>query len=166
VPALWRAIADGSGTEVDLELEITESVIMDGIENNAAVLNAIRDMGVRVSIDDFGTGFSSLSYLARLPVDTIKIDRSFVVEMNANTQGLQIVSAIIQLAHRLGLQVVAEGVETEDQSRMLRLLRCHQMQGYWVSKPLPAAEFEDRFLRMRSSRCGPSTGGVVRGIPT
>ena len=103
-------------------------------------------MGVSIAIDDFGTGFSSLSYLAKLPVDTLKIDRSFVIDMTAGPQGLALVSTIITLAHSLKLKVVAEGVETEEQSRLLRLLSCDEMQGYLFSKPVPGNIFESRFL--------------------
>jgi EAL domain-containing protein (putative c-di-GMP-specific phosphodiesterase class I) len=109
---------------------------------------------VAIAIDDFGTGFSSLSHLARLPVDTLKIDRSFVIDMTSGPQGLALVSTIISLAHALKLKVVAEGVETEEQSRLLRLLRCDQMQGFLFSKPVPVEIFETRFL-------APPAAGVV-----
>ncbi len=102
--------------------------------------------GVRIAIDDFGTGFSSLSYLSRLPVDTLKIDPTFVHEMTAGPQGLALVSTIVNLAHSLRLTVVAEGVETEEQARLLRSLQCDEVQGYLFSKPLPAALFEARYL--------------------
>jgi diguanylate cyclase (GGDEF)-like protein/PAS domain S-box-containing protein len=129
-----------------LELEITESVIMEDIEHNIATLGAIRAMGLSVAIDDFGTGFSSLAYLAKLPVDALKIDRSFVIDMTAGPQGLALVSTIVSLAHSLKLKVVAEGVETDEQSRLLHLLNCDETQGFLFSKAVPAAEFEARFL--------------------
>jgi diguanylate cyclase (GGDEF)-like protein len=129
-----------------LELEITESLIMEDVKHNIASLQAIRAMDITIAIDDFGTGFSSLSYLARLPVDTLKIDRSFVIEMTADPEGLALVSTIINLAHSLKLKVVAEGVETEEQSRLLRLLSCDEMQGFLFSKPVPAEIFETKFL--------------------
>jgi diguanylate cyclase (GGDEF)-like protein/PAS domain S-box-containing protein len=129
-----------------LELEITESLIMEDVKRSIDSLTAIRAMGVRIAIDDFGTGFSSLSHLARLPVDTLKIDRSFVVDMTVGPDGLALVSTIINLAHSLKLNVVAEGVETEEQSRLLRLLNCDEMQGYLFSKPVPADVFERCFL--------------------
>src|SRR6185369_122477 len=109
-----------------LELEITESLIMADVAHSIASLHAIRALGVTIAIDDFGTGFSSLSYLAKLPVDTLKIDRSFVIEMTAGPQGLALISTIINLSQSLKLKVVAEGVETEEQSRLLRLLRCDE----------------------------------------
>jgi EAL domain-containing protein (putative c-di-GMP-specific phosphodiesterase class I) len=103
-------------------------------------------MGVEIAIDDFGTGFSSLSYLARLPIDTLKIDRSFIVDMVSGSQGVALVSAIINVGQALKLNVVAEGVETEEQSRLLRLLKCNQAQGFLYSKALPAEQFAARFL--------------------
>jgi PAS domain S-box-containing protein/diguanylate cyclase (GGDEF)-like protein len=129
-----------------LELEITESLIMEDVKHSIASLQAIRAMGVSIAIDDFGTGFSSLSYLAKLPVDTLKIDRSFVVAMTGGPEGLALVSTIINLAHALKLKVVAEGVETEEQLRLLRLLSCDEMQGSLFSKPVPVEIFETRFL--------------------
>ena len=129
-----------------LELEITESLIMEDVKHSIATLEAIRAMGVTIAIDDFGTGFSSLSYLSRLPVDTLKIDRSFVIGMTTGPQGLALVSTIINLAHALKLKVVAGGVETEEQSRLLQLLNCDEMQGYLFSKPLPVEIFQARYL--------------------
>jgi len=119
---------------------------MEDIKHSIASLQAIRAMGVSIAIDDFGTGFSSLSYLARLPVDTLEIDRSFVTDMTASPEGLALVSTINGLAHSLELTVVAEGVETEEQSRLLRVLACDEMQGYLFSRPVPAEAFEARFL--------------------
>jgi EAL domain-containing protein (putative c-di-GMP-specific phosphodiesterase class I) len=103
-------------------------------------------MGISVAIDDFGTGFSSLSYLSKFPVDSLKIDRSFVIEMTDSQQGLALVSTIINLAHALKLKVVAEGVETEEQVRLLRGLDCDEMQGYLFSRPVPGEIFEAEFL--------------------
>jgi diguanylate cyclase (GGDEF)-like protein/PAS domain S-box-containing protein len=128
-----------------LELEITESVVMEDINHSIVTLHAIRVSGVAIAIDDFGTGFSSLSYLSKLPVDTLKIDRSFIIEMAA-PEGLALVSTIIIVAHALKLKVVAEGVETEEQLRLLRSLNCDEMQGYLFSKPVPVDIFETRFL--------------------
>ena len=146
IAEVQQAISIDAHAADGLELEITESVIMEDIKNSIASLQAIRAMGITVAIDDFGTGFSSLSYLAKLPVDTLKIDRSFVTDMTSGPDGMALVSMIINLAHSLKLTVVAEGVETEEQSRLLRLLHCDQMQGYLFSKPVPAADFEARFL--------------------
>lgn len=129
-----------------LELEITESLIMADVKRSIDTLHAIRAMNVTVAIDDFGTGFSSLSYLSKLPVDTLKIDRSFVIDMTAGPNGLALMSTMINLAHSLKLKVVAEGVETEEQSRLLRLLNCDEMQGYLFCKPVPGEIFETKYL--------------------
>jgi diguanylate cyclase (GGDEF)-like protein len=128
-----------------LELEITESLIMQDIKNSTISLDAIRALGITIAIDDFGTGFSSLNYLSKLPVDTLKIDRSFVIEMEA-PEGLALVNTIIVMAHALKLKVVAEGVETDQQMRQLLSLHCDEMQGFLFSKPVPADIFEARFL--------------------
>jgi len=141
-----QAIGVDAIAAAGLELEITESLIMEDVAHSIASLKAIRAMGVSIAIDDFGTGFSSLSYLAKLPVDTLKIDRSFVNDMTAGPEGLAVVSTIINLAHSLKLKVVAEGVETDEQLRLLRLLSCNEMQGYLFSKPVPSEIFETRFL--------------------
>ena len=146
IAEIKQAIGVGAHAAAGLELEITESLIMEDVRHNIASLRAIRAMGISIAIDDFGTGFSSLSYLAKLPVDTLKIDRSFVIDMSTGPDGLALVSTIINLAHSLKLKVVAEGVETEEQSRLLRLLNCDEMQGYLFSKPLPGEIFETRFL--------------------
>ena len=147
IAELKQAVSINDYAAAGLELEITEGVIMEDIGHSIASLRAIRSMGVSVAIDDFGTGFSSLSYLSKLPADTLKIDRSFVNDMTAGTAGRALVSTIIGLAHALELKVVAEGVETEEQANILRLLNCDEMQGYLCSKPLPCGLFETRYLR-------------------
>ena len=129
-----------------LELEITESLIMENVTHSIASLLAIRAFGVSIAIDDFGTGFSSLSYLTKLPVDTLKIDGSFVRDMMTGPDGLTLVSVIINLAHALKLNVVAEGVETQEQLRQLRLLHCDEVQGFVISKPMPVDLFEQQYL--------------------
>ena len=141
-----HAIGVSDHAACGLELEITESVIMEDVKRSIATLQAIRALNVCIAIDDFGTGFSSLSYLAKLPVDTLKIDQSFIEGMTNNRKGLALVGTVIQLAHSLKLNVVAEGVETEEQQRLLRLLDCDEMQGFLISKPLPVDLFEARFL--------------------
>jgi diguanylate cyclase len=138
VKILERAIMEGVAP-AGIDLEITESLIMEDIEGSIDKLDNVRKLGVAIAIDDFGTGYSSLSYLARLPVETLKIDRSFVHDMLQNPNAATLVQTIISMAHSLRLKVVAEGVETEEQARMLRRLRCDQMQGYLFSKPLPSA---------------------------
>jgi diguanylate cyclase (GGDEF)-like protein len=128
-----------SAPEARLDLEITESVIMEDVERNIAVLAGLRDAGLEIAIDDFGTGYCSLAYIARLPISVIKIDRTFITGMNDSPEGLAIVSSIIALAHSLKLKVVAEGVETEAQAQLLRLLACDQAQGYLFCRPVPAS---------------------------
>ncbi len=140
VDILRDAIRDSTAGSHGLDLEITESLIMEDIDENIGKLRVIRDMGIHIAIDDFGTGYSSLGYLPRLPVQSLKIDRSFVVRMLNDPNTMTLVRTIISLAQSLRLKVVAEGVESEEQARMLRLLRCDEMQGYLFSKPLPFDE--------------------------
>jgi diguanylate cyclase (GGDEF)-like protein/PAS domain S-box-containing protein len=125
-----------------LKLEITESVFSDNIEAAVKLLTQLRNLGVQLSIDDFGTGYSSLSYLQRFPIDTLKIDRSFVTQMMENEENLAIVRTIVALAQNLGMDVVAEGVETEDQLRLLRKLECENGQGFLFSTPLGGSQLE------------------------
>lgn len=126
-----------------LELEITESVIMTNADANVGTLARLKSLGVKISIDDFGTGYSSLSYLNWLPVDTLKIDRSFIRDVPANRDATAIVASIVALAHNLHLQVVAEGVESEAQFDYLLSVRCDGFQGYYFARPAPAHEFVD-----------------------
>ncbi|HMJ26521.1 MAG TPA: EAL domain-containing protein, partial [Pyrinomonadaceae bacterium] len=125
-----------------LELELTETSIMENPESAAKLLERIRDLGVTVAIDDFGTGYSSLSYLKRLPIDTVKLDRSFVMGATSDPDDAALVMAIVTLAHNLRLKVIAEGVESEDQVAFLRLLRCDEAQGFLFGKPMPPEAFE------------------------
>jgi EAL domain-containing protein (putative c-di-GMP-specific phosphodiesterase class I)/CHASE2 domain-containing sensor protein len=141
VDELKRAIEKGDRGG-DLELEVTESLIMEDVEGTTEKLKMVREMGVSVTVDDFGTGFSSLSYLVTLPIDCLKIDRAFIDNMINSAENLAIVSAVISLAHSLNLKVVAEGVETEEQANLLRLLECDEMQGYFFSRPVPLQQIE------------------------
>ncbi len=139
-----RTIFGGESAGVDIE--VTESIVMHDIERTITILDGLRQLGCRVAIDDFGAGYSSLNYLARLPADVLKIDRSFVTDIDNNAETLSLVTNVIGLAHSLNLQVVAEGVETESQEKLLRLLRCDVLQGNRLGRALPIDEFESLYL--------------------
>ncbi len=137
-----RAVLEDTGLDPSLlNLEITESSIMSNVEEAVEVLSAVRGLGVEVSIDDFGTGYSSLSMLRQLPIDVLKIDRTFIRDASDHPDDAALVMTIVNLAHNLRLKVVAEGVETEQQLSLLRLLRCDEYQGFLYSRPLPKEEF-------------------------
>jgi EAL domain-containing protein (putative c-di-GMP-specific phosphodiesterase class I) len=129
-----------------LEIEITESTAMHHAEAAAETLENLKALGVRIAIDDFGTGYSSLSYLKRFPIDSLKLDRSFVTGLPANHDDAPIAQAVITMAHALHLKVVAEGVETDAQRQFLAANGCDEMQGYYFSRPVPVEEFT-RLLR-------------------
>jgi EAL domain-containing protein (putative c-di-GMP-specific phosphodiesterase class I) len=150
ITVLEQALGPEGESRAVLDIEITEGVLMEKTDEVIHTLESIRHMGVHVAIDDFGTGFSSLRYLARLPIDTLKIDRSFVTAMTDDPDDMAIVSSIITLAHGLNLNVVAEGVETEEERKLLRLLRCDQMQGYLVSRPV-AKDAMENLLRSEAA---------------
>lgn len=132
-----------------LVIELTESIIMQNAEENASKLQKLKEMGVKIAIDDFGTGYSSLSYLKRFPIDTLKIDSSFVWEISSERNNGAIATAVISLANILNLKVVAEGVETTEQAEFLQTQGCFEMQGYLFSKPLPNEKLEEMFLSKR-----------------
>ncbi len=136
-----QALAETSFDPACLELELTESTLMDHTEDNLAMLQSLKATGARIAIDDFGTGYSSLSYLQRFPVDVLKIDRSFVMDLPGAAGSAAIVDAIVTLAHGLGLEVVAEGVETPEQQAFLHAHGCDEGQGYLFGRPTPLAEF-------------------------
>ncbi len=123
-----------------LKLEITESAIMQNIDSVAILLKGLRELGIRISVDDFGTGYSSLSYLHRLPLNTLKVDRSFVQEMGEGNENLEIVRAIVMLAHSLKMDVVAEGIETKQQLEQFRALGCEYVQGHFFSTALSSED--------------------------
>ena len=131
------------GKSCGLDLEMTESLLMQDIDMNISKLVAIKELGVNIAIDDFGTGYSSLSYIAKLPIDALKIDRSFISHMTTQADSMSIVSTIITLAHALHFRVIAEGVETGEQAKLLTLLKCEEMQGFLFCKPLPSAEITE-----------------------
>jgi diguanylate cyclase (GGDEF)-like protein len=141
VPMLSAAIQRHNIKPAQLVVELTEGMLMDRVDQTRQQLDALRALGVEISIDDFGTGFSSMSYLKRFPLDELKIDKSFISGTPSDTTDVAIVRAIIALAHSLDLRVVAEGVETEAQRAELQALGCDQFQGYLCSRPLPAASF-------------------------
>jgi EAL domain-containing protein (putative c-di-GMP-specific phosphodiesterase class I) len=137
-----------------LELELTESVLMHLPEHAQSALQHLRNLGVTVSIDDFGTGYSSLSYLKRLPIDTLKIDQSFLHQMNGSPDGTAIAIAIIRMGKSLNLRVVAEGVESVEHLAFLKEHDCDEAQGFYFNEPVPAGQFAD-LLRKRSPYCTP-----------
>ena len=143
-PDLANGISQVLGTSglepCALELEITESSVMDRSESSLGVLRQLRSLGVRVVLDDFGTGYSSLAYLRQLPLDTIKVDRSFVTNLDVQDPNVGIVRAVVSLAHGLGITVVAEGIETDEQARRLRELGCDMGQGYAWAHPADAGK--------------------------
>ncbi len=148
--AAVRDAVSGAGISPSLlTLEMTEGVLMDGGQESLGVLRELKDLGVRLAIDDFGTRYASLGYLARFPIDTLKIDRSFVARLGTQQSGSAIVSAILAMAAALELSVVAEGVETAQQARMMHRLGCTLAQGFHFATPMPAAEL-GRLLEHRA----------------
>ena len=141
VQQIAKALSTSGLKPNHLTLEITETVLMQNAEATTATLNELSAMGIELSIDDFGTGYSGLSYLKRFPIDSLKIDRTFVRDVITDPDDAAIVSAIIAMAHRLGIKVIAEGVETEEQMAYLRTRQCDAIQGYYFSRPVPADEF-------------------------
>lgn len=148
------ALAETGFNPAFLELELTESILMHNNEENMAMLRALKTMGTRIAIDDFGTGYSSLSYLQQFPVDVLKIDRAFVIDLPTSVSSAAIVDAIVTLAHGLGLEVVAEGVETPEQLEFLRTHGCDEGQGYYFGRPLPLAEFRVLLEQDRAKQAG------------
>jgi len=142
-----------------LELEITESVLMRSAEETVDTLKMLKAMGTRIAADDFGTGYSSLSYLRRFPIDTLKLDQSFIHEVVSDRGTAAIVAAVIGMAHGLGLEVIAEGVETPEQRTLLFQEGCHIMQGYLFGRPLPAVEFEQLLINRPGDLSRPARAG-------
>jgi diguanylate cyclase (GGDEF)-like protein/PAS domain S-box-containing protein len=156
-----RRVLDDTGIPPHtLELELTESVLMANAEQTAAKLQALREMGVSLAIDDFGTGYSSLAYLKRLPITTLKIDKTFITDLNRDPDDTAITTTVITMAHSLGLTVVAEGVETETQLRFLDHFHCDEIQGHWLSRPVdPEAclQFIRDWTPAKAAATGPHT---------
>ncbi len=141
----------------ELEFELTESTLMSDAEQSVDMLRRLKALGIRISVDDFGTGYSSLAYLSRFPLDAVKIDGAFIRNINSNAEDAAITLAIIGMAHRLNLQVVAEGVETQGQLEFLRANGCDQAQGYHIARPMPVEELERQWRAL---------GGGVPGVAT
>jgi EAL domain-containing protein (putative c-di-GMP-specific phosphodiesterase class I) len=139
---LVRRVLEETGLPAHLlELELTESQLLDNVESVLHTLNQLRELGVKLAIDDFGTGYSSLSYLKRLPVDYLKIDRTFVRDLTEDGEDAAITRAIIAMAHSLELKVVAEGVEEQQQLDFLKSQGCDEIQGFLISRPIEAIQF-------------------------
>lgn len=138
---LEHALQDIPADARNIELELTESTLMDNVPAMIKMLEQIKAFGFSLSIDDFGTGYSSLNYLHQFPIDRLKIDKSFVQNIHVSPHNFAVTNAIIGLGHTLGLQVVAEGVELEEDVNLLCAAGCDELQGYYFSKPMPAEEF-------------------------
>lgn len=158
---LQRYAIDGKS----LNLEVTEGTLIENIDEAIAIMSKLRKLDVTFSIDDFGKGFSSLSYLARMPVQILKIDRSFIDRIPGEPTNMTLVRSIVAMGHALGLKVVAEGVETKEQLNVLRMAACNQVQGYLISRPLATAAFADAFLAAGAAGAGPAevTSGKSHG---
>jgi EAL domain-containing protein (putative c-di-GMP-specific phosphodiesterase class I) len=160
---------DGDGTSsTPLDIDIAEGMLVENTEAIIGKLIQVRQLGVRIALDDFGSGHSALRYLTRLPLDSLKIDGSFVANMTENPDDMSVVSNIIALAHSLRLTVVAEGVETEEQQKLLRLLRCDQLQGFVCTHPVPKEEIETILLenqRGAEAGCRSTSGKHPRTAP-
>jgi diguanylate cyclase (GGDEF)-like protein/PAS domain S-box-containing protein len=149
IALIQRVLAESGIEASSLDLEITEGVLMDNMQTAIPILDSLKQLGVSISLDDFGTGYSSLSYLKRLPIDTLKIDKSFVDEIHMQSSDAMIARTVISLGHNLGLNVVAEGVEHQQQYEFLREHGCDEIQGYYFSKPLPPTDFESLLNTMQ-----------------
>jgi len=144
-----QILAESGLDAATLELEITEGFVMDKPAEAIALMHELRDLGLELAIDDFGTGHSSLSYLKQFPVHTLKIDQSFIREMAQGSDNEAIVRAIISLAHSIGMKVIAEGVELDEQRQFLADEGCEEGQGYHFSRPLPSDEFEALLIKQK-----------------
>jgi EAL domain-containing protein (putative c-di-GMP-specific phosphodiesterase class I) len=152
IERIQRCFATWGSETQDIQFELTESALIEDPAGALETLSRLRSLGVRLLIDDFGTGYSSLSYLQKLPVDGIKIDRSFISAVTASEQSAAIVRSITDLAHALKLEVVAEGVEDQPTWERITAIGCDVVQGYWVSEPMPAGDFGDWQARSRWHR--------------
>ncbi|OUS36328.1 hypothetical protein A9R00_11610, partial [Oleispira antarctica] len=130
-----------------IELEITESLLIGDIDKSILIMHQLKDIGFKLSIDDFGTGYSSLSYLKQFPIDKLKIDRAFVMDIESNNDDKILAKSIIDLAHNLNLSVIAEGVENDQQLKIVEQLGAEEIQGFYFSKPKPAKEIEEQYFQ-------------------
>jgi EAL domain-containing protein (putative c-di-GMP-specific phosphodiesterase class I) len=146
-----------------LKLEITESLLMENSESAVAILTRLHDLGVQLLIDDFGTGFSSLGYVQHFPIDTIKIDRIFIRQMGEKGNRSEIAHTIVQLANELGLGTIAEGIETEEQLDLLKVMACGQGQGWLFSKALSRENIEV-YLKSKPGTCRPGSQPIEPGV--
>jgi hypothetical protein len=160
-----KVLAETNIAPSALELELTEGLLIENTLASSQVLHRLRDMGISISLDDFGTGYSSLSYLKRLPIDLLKIDRSFVRDVLSDSADRAIAAAIVDLAHALGLHVVAEGIETQEQLNFMRSLGCDAAQGYLIGRPMAADACAAWINAERSKAVVPSDDGPA-GPPT
>jgi EAL domain-containing protein (putative c-di-GMP-specific phosphodiesterase class I) len=151
-------------TPSELVLEMTESMLVHDNRATLERLHALKSLGVRLSIDDFGTGYSSLAYLERFPVDSLKMDRSFIAGLDGRSAKSPLAEAVIGLGRILGLRVVAEGIETKEQWEKLRVLGCALGQGYYISHPLPAGEFEQLIATSAAEARGLVNGRFPMGL--
>jgi EAL domain-containing protein (putative c-di-GMP-specific phosphodiesterase class I) len=158
VQTVQRILAETGLEPAALELEITESVIMN-IEDALDILKQLSQIGIQLSIDDFGTGYSSLARLKKFPIESVKIDRSFIRDVAVDADDAAIVSAVIAMAHNLRLKVVAEGVETVEQIRFLRERNCDEVQGYLVSRPISPEQVSEFALQRAAGEFGPAAAG-------
>jgi EAL domain-containing protein (putative c-di-GMP-specific phosphodiesterase class I) len=159
VEKIKRALAETALSPIYLELELTESILMQKTDEMISTLGKFHEMGIQISIDDFGTGYSSLSYIKKFPIDTLKIDQSFVRDITTNPDDAALSTAIIAMAHSLNLKVIAEAVETADQMAFFKARGCNEIQGYYISPPLPPELFK-AFLSQRSG-----LPKAVEGLP-
>jgi diguanylate cyclase (GGDEF)-like protein len=143
IEIIEAALKDADLDPKYLEIEVTESILISSIENTTIILNKLRKMNISVALDDFGTGYSSLSYLRKLPIDVLKIDKSFIDDLLNEDKNVEIIGSIISLAHNLGISVVAEGIEEEIQINHLSKLKCDYIQGYFIGKPMKLKELEE-----------------------
>ena len=145
-------IAAAGANPAYITLELTESMVMQDVNSTLSTLRSLKKLGLSISLDDFGTGYSSLSYLRRFPIDELKIDKSFVNDIHTDPDDAAIASAVIAMGLSLGLNVVAEGVERQEQIQLLRDMRCSQVQGYYFARPMDAQSFSHFQLKQKAAK--------------